>query len=43
MTVKRLVNCGALAGPRLRVIVGPLHVVRGVGATCRVVAVLEEA
>ena len=43
MTVKRLVNCGALTGPRLRVIVGPLHLVRGVGATCRVIAVPEEA
>lgn len=43
MTVKRLVNCGALTGLRLRVIVGPLHLVRGVGATCRVVGVLEDA
>ena len=43
MTIKRLVNCGALTGPRVRVIVGPLHLVRGVGATCRVIAVLEEA
>ena len=39
MTVKRLVGCGTLASPRFRVIVGPLHLVRGVGATCRVIAV----
>jgi kynurenine formamidase len=43
MTVKRLVNCRALTRPRLRVIVGPLHLVRGVGATCRTIAVLEDA
>lgn len=39
MTVKRLVNCGAIESRRLRVIVGPLHLVRGVGSTCRVIAV----
>jgi hypothetical protein len=38
MTVKRLVGCGAIASPRLRIIVGPLHLVRGVGSTCRVIA-----
>ncbi len=43
MTVKRLVNCGPLSRPRLRIIVGPLHFVRGVGATCRAIAVLEDA
>lgn len=42
MTVKRLVGCGALAGPRCRIIVGPLHLVRGVGATCRVIALEGE-
>lgn len=42
MTVKRLVGCAALASPRFRVIVGPLHLVRGVGATCRVIAVEGE-
>jgi kynurenine formamidase len=42
MTVKRLVGCGTLASPRFRVIVGPLHLVRGVGATCRVIAVEGE-
>jgi kynurenine formamidase len=39
MTVKRLVGCGALASGRVRIVVGPLKLVRGVGATCRVVAV----
>jgi kynurenine formamidase len=43
MTVKRLVGCGTLASPRFRVIVGPLHLVRGVGATCRVIAVEGES
>lgn len=38
MTVKRLVGCGRLEARRLRVIVGPLHLVRGVGSTCRVIA-----
>jgi kynurenine formamidase len=41
MTVKRLVNCRNLARPRVRTIVGPLHLVRGVGSTCRVVAMQE--
>jgi kynurenine formamidase len=43
MTVKRLIGCGTLASPRFRVIVGPLHLVRGVGATCRVIAVEGES
>lgn len=38
-TVKRLVNCGAIQQSRIRVIVAPLRLVRGVGSTCRVVAV----
>jgi kynurenine formamidase len=38
MTVKRLVGCGALAS-RVQIIVGPLKLVRGVGSTCRVVAI----
>jgi kynurenine formamidase len=42
MTVKRLVGCGSLGAGRLRVIVGPLHLVRGVGSTCRVIAVEAE-
>ena len=41
MTVKRLVNCARLTRPRVRIIVGPLHLVRGIGSTCRVVAVEE--
>lgn len=41
MTVKRLVNCRSVGQPRVRIIVGPLHLVRGVGSTCRVVAVEE--
>jgi kynurenine formamidase len=41
MTVKRLVNCRSVQRPRVRIIVGPLHLVRGVGSTCRVVAVEE--
>jgi kynurenine formamidase len=41
MTVKRLVNCRNVERPRVRTIVGPLHLVRGVGSTCRVVAVQE--
>ena len=43
MTVTRLVHCGGLADRRVRLIVAPLLVVRGVGATCRVVAVEGEA
>jgi len=39
MTVKRLVNCGALASRRVRIVVGPLKLVRGVGSPCRVVAI----
>ena len=42
MTVKRLVGCGTLAAPRFRIIVGPLHLVRGIGATCRVIALEED-
>ena len=42
MTVKRLVNCGAIQQSRLRLIVSPLRVVRGVGSPCRVVAVEGE-
>src|SRR5207237_10450063 len=39
MTVKRLVDCGAVASRRVRIVVGPLKLVRGVGSTCRVVAI----
>ena len=41
MTVKRLIQCKDLISERLRVIVSPLHIVRGVSSTCRVIAVLE--
>ena len=39
MTVKRLINCGAIQNARIRIIVSPLKLVRGVGSTCRVVAI----
>ncbi|HEY7280166.1 MAG TPA: cyclase family protein, partial [Actinomycetota bacterium] len=39
MVVSRVVGCGALPAGRVRIIVAPLCQVRGVGATCRVVAV----
>ncbi len=42
MTVQRLVDCGAIQDRRVRLIVAPLHVVRGVGAPCRVIAVEGE-
>ena len=42
MTVKRLVNCGAIGERRCRLIVAPLRLVRGVGSPCRVVAVEGE-
>jgi kynurenine formamidase len=41
MTVKRLIQCKDLLSERLRVIVSPLHIVRGVSSTCRVIAVKE--
>ena len=41
MTVKRLVNCAAIQEKRVRIIVGPLKLIRGVGSTCRVVAIEE--
>ena len=42
MTVKRLVGCGAIAQKRVRIIVSPLKIVRGVSSTCRVVAVQND-
>jgi kynurenine formamidase len=39
--VRKLINCEALPEGRLKVIVAPLHVVRGIGATCRVIAIQE--
>jgi kynurenine formamidase len=41
MTVKRLVNCAGLETSGLRIIVSPLHIVRGVSSTCRVITVRE--
>ena len=41
MTVKRLVHCGAVISERPRIIVSPLHIVRGVSSTCRVIAIEE--
>lgn len=41
MTVKRLIHCGGLVADGLRLIVSPLHIVRGVSSTCRVIAVEE--
>jgi kynurenine formamidase len=39
MTVRKLVHCGQIKNDRIRMIVAPLKIVRGVAATCRVVAV----
>ena len=39
MTVRKLVRCGQVKKPKVKVIVAPLQIVRGVAATCRVVAV----
>jgi kynurenine formamidase len=42
MTVRKLIHCGEIMEPRIRTIVAPLQIVRGVASTCRVVA-LEDA
>jgi kynurenine formamidase len=39
MTVRKLVHCAQMKSPRVRIIVAPLQIVRGVASTCRVVAV----
>lgn len=39
MTVRKLVRCGEIKKPQIKIIVAPLKIVRGVAATCRVVAV----
>ena len=39
MTVKGLIDCNQINGSKVRIIVGPLHLVRQVGATARVVAI----
>ena len=41
MTVRKLIGCGQIRSRRIKMIVSPLNVVRGVGSTCRVVAVEE--
>lgn len=41
VVVRKLVNCSALPQERLKVIVAPLHLVRAIGATCRVIAMHE--
>lgn len=41
MTVKRLIHCKDLLSERFRIIVSPLHIVRGASSTCRVIAVME--
>jgi kynurenine formamidase len=39
MTVRKLVHCGQIKTRKVKVIVAPLQIVRGVASTCRVVAV----
>jgi kynurenine formamidase len=39
MTVRKLVHCGQIKKSRVKIIVAPLQIVRGVASTCRVVAV----
>jgi kynurenine formamidase len=39
MTVRKLVHCAQVKNLRVRIIVAPLQIVRGVASTCRVVAV----
>ena len=38
MTVRKLVGCGQIKKAKIKIIVSPLKVVRGVASTCRVVA-----
>jgi kynurenine formamidase len=38
-TVRKLVRCREIKKPRVKIIVAPLQIVRGVASTCRVVAV----
>lgn len=39
ITVRKLIGCGEIKKQRIRTIVAPLKIVRGVASTCRVVAV----
>jgi kynurenine formamidase len=41
MTAKKLIGCGQINNQRIKMIVSPLKIVRGVASTCRVVAVEE--
>ena len=41
MTVRKLIGCGQIRSRRIKMIVSPMNVVRGVRSTCRVVAVEE--
>jgi kynurenine formamidase len=38
MTVRKLIHCGRIKKGKIRIIVSPLKIVRGVASTCRVVA-----
>jgi kynurenine formamidase len=42
ITVRKLFRCGLIEGARIKVIVAPLRIVRGVASTCRVLAVEDE-
>ena len=42
MTVRKLIRCGRIAKEKIKIIVAPLKIVRGVASTCRVVAVEDE-
>ena len=41
MTVRKLIDCGQIQKTKIKIIVSPLQIVRGVASTCRVVAVEE--
>jgi kynurenine formamidase len=41
MTVRKLIHCAGMRHTRVKTIVAPLNVVRGVASTCRVIAVEE--
>jgi hypothetical protein len=40
-TVKKLAQCNQIKTQRIKLIVSPLNIVRGVASTCRVIAVEE--
>jgi len=40
-TVRKLIQCGRIKSRRIKLMVSPLNIVRGVASTCRVVAVEE--